>query len=273
MLKIHFKIAWRNITSHKTSTLVNILGLALGIASCLVIYLIAHFELSYDNFHPGKENIYRIVTDMNSPRGQDHASNVPAAAPIAIRNELAGMQDLAIFNNYYANVTIREDSTVLRRFPIPNFREKSSDIIIAEPTYFDIFQYRWLAGNPATALKEPFKVVLTESNARTYFGQRPLQDIINRTIIYNDSLTVAVSGIVKDFPVNTDFYFNDFISFSTASHSFLKDEFSSGGWTGGSTATQIFVKLHKGTTAASIDNRLVGLVQKHLPDGGGRKTF
>ena len=91
MLKIHFKIAWRNITSHKTSSLINVLGLALGIACCLVIYLIAHFELSYDNFHPGKENIYRIVADMGSSRGQDHASNVPDPAFAAIRKELAGM--------------------------------------------------------------------------------------------------------------------------------------------------------------------------------------
>ena len=143
-----------------------------------------------------------------------------------------------------------------RRFAMPNFREKTSDIIIAGSAYFDIFQYQWLAGNPATALKEPFKVVLTESKARTYFGQRPLQDIINKTIIYNDSLTVAVSGIVKDFPVNTDFYFNDFISLSTASHSFLKDEFGPGDWNSGNMSTQVFVKLHEGTTAASIESGL-----------------
>lgn len=272
MLKIHFKIAWRNITSHKTSSLINVLGLALGIASCLVIYLIAHFELSYDNFHPGKENIYRIVTDMNTSRGQDHASNIPDPAPAAIRKELAGMEEQAIFHNYFASVTIREGSTVPKRFPVPDLRENSSDIIIVEPAYFDIFQYRWLAGNPTTALNEPFKVVLTESKARTYFGRGPLQDMIKKTIVYNDSLTVAVSGIVEDFPVNTDFYFNDFISFPTASHSFLKNESGSEDWNSGNMAHQVFVKLRENTTAASVDARLADLVQRRLPDGANQKT-
>src|ERR1700732_2630854 len=124
MLTNYFKIAWRNITKHRTSSLINILGLALGIASCLVIYLITHFELSYDNFHPGKENIYRVVSDVIIPQGQDHAGNIPDPAPIALRNELAGLEDLAIFHNYYASVTIREDSTMLRRFAVPSVREK-----------------------------------------------------------------------------------------------------------------------------------------------------
>ena len=272
MFKNYFKIAWRNITSRWTTSIINILGLALGIASCLVIYLVIHFELSFDNFHADKENIYRVVSDVITPQGEDHAGGIPDPAPIAIRNELAGLQKLSIFHNYHASATIREESLPVRHFPMPNEREQTCEIIIADQSYFDIFKYQWLAGNPASALTEPFKVVLTESKAYTYFGKRPLQDILNKTIIYNDSLTVSVSGVVKDFPSNTDFYFRDFISFPTVSSSFLKSEFNFEDWNGGNRATQVFVKSTKGTTAAQINTRLAGLVKKHLPAYESQRT-
>ncbi len=267
MLKTYFKIAWRNVTRNKVYSFINILGLVLGICSCLVIYLIVHFELSFDNFHRGKEDIYRVVSDTRTSQGQEHAGGIPDPAPIAIRNELAGLEDLAIFHNYYASVAIKQDGLPGRRFAMPNERETVSDIVIAEPAYFTIFRYKWLAGDPGTALKEPFKVVLTESKAYTYFGKRPLQEILHKTIVYNDSLTLSVSGIVKDFPVNTDFNFRDFISFATVNSSFLKNEFNFGDWNSGNKATQVFVRLPEGTTAARINARLTELVKRHLPAG------
>jgi len=91
MIRNYFKIAWRNLARNKVYAIINIAGLALGISACLIIYLVASFELSYENFHPDKDRIYRIVCDMSSPvYGHGYVGSVPDPAPAAIREELAG---------------------------------------------------------------------------------------------------------------------------------------------------------------------------------------
>ena len=91
MLKNYFTVAWRNIMRHKLFAAINVVGLALGITACLVIYLITDFEFSFDQFHPGKEKIFRIVSDNYSTEfGQDHSGNIPDPAPFAIRREITG---------------------------------------------------------------------------------------------------------------------------------------------------------------------------------------
>jgi putative ABC transport system permease protein len=92
MIKNYLTTAWRNITRHKTFATINVFGLSLGISACLVIFLIARFELSFDNYHPGKERIFRVVSDTySSSSGKDHSGNIPKPAPFAIRNEVSGL--------------------------------------------------------------------------------------------------------------------------------------------------------------------------------------
>lgn len=264
MFKNYFTIAWRNIMRHKLFTVINISGLSLGISACLVIYLITDFELSFDQFHPGKERIFRIVSDNYSTEfGEDHSGNIPDPAPFAIRREITGLESVAVFHNYHATVTIQGNGLPEKRFIRPSGRsEERSDIVIAEPQYFDIFQYDWLAGNQA-AFQEPYTVVLTESKARKYFGTLAPADLLNKTIIYNDSLSVRVAGIVKDFGKNTDFFFRDFISFSTVKNSFLKNEFTLDSWRDGHINEQVFVKLAKDVQPSYINTQLVNFVNRH----------
>lgn len=265
MFRSYISTIWRHLWRNRTYTAINIAGLALGISACLVIYLVTRFELSYDNFHPDKERIYRIVSENDSPgHGKSYSGSIPDPLTGAAREEITGFESVALFKSYYAKVTVPGNTSAVKKFDAPDWREGKSDMIITEPQYFDIFSYRWLAGNAATALKEPFKVVLTESKARKYFGSIPLQDILGRTVIYNDSLQLTVSGIVKDLPVNTDFIFRDFISFSTVYHSFLRSDFNFDQWNGGSRHTQGFVKLARGTALPQIDARLAAFSAKHL---------
>jgi hypothetical protein len=188
---------------------------------------------------------------------------VPDPAPAAIREELAGFESVGMFSTYDASVTVPENSAPGKKFDAARQREERTDIVIAEPQYFNIFRYRWLAGNPAAALTEPFKVVLTESKAYKYFGKLPMNDIIGRTLIYKDSLRLTISGIVKDLPRNTDFIFNDFISFATVRNSFLRNDFSLDGWGNFRKATQTFVKLPVGTDPAQISAQFPAFVKKH----------
>src|ERR1700760_4656219 len=101
-------------------------------------------------------------------------------------------------------------------------------IAIAEPQYFDIFHYRWLSGNAATSLSMPNSVVLTSEKAREYFGDLDPDKIIGRTIYYEDSLLVNVTGVVADWTGSSDFNFSQWISYATIPVSFLKDQLSIG---------------------------------------------
>jgi ABC-type antimicrobial peptide transport system permease subunit/AraC-like DNA-binding protein len=265
MFKNYLKTAWRRIGRNKINATINILGLSLGICACLLIYLITSFELSFDKFHPGKERIYRIVVAMQDGQGQrnDMASMI-SSLPLAMRNELSGFDGVTAFYNYFPKVTIPGSSNSTRKFGSPKQGEEKSPVIVAEPQYFNIFKYQWLQGNPATALQEPFKVVLSRSEAYRYFGTAPLAAIIGKQVIYNDSLRLTVSGIVEDWTKNSDFSFKDFISFATVEHSFLKNDIDLHNWGMWDFNSQGYVKLAHGVTPAQIEKQFPGFVKAHI---------
>src|SRR5882762_5514669 len=170
MLSNYFKIAWRNLAGQKSTAIINILGLTIGISACLVIFLITRFEFSYDRSHPDGDRIYRVVLDVDNPaNGKDYRSQIPFAAALTIQRQFTGLEGTANFFSYSARVTVPETDKISRRF-VESYPSKT---IIPQSSYFDIFRYQWLYGNPATALEQPFRVVLTESRARLYFGSLP----------------------------------------------------------------------------------------------------
>ena len=273
MFKNYFRIAWRNMVKNKTASAINILGLTLGITACLIIYLDTRFELSYDNFHPAKERIFRVVTLSQNSSGEiKYRPTVPDPMAAAIRSEFTGVEKTAQFHNYYAKVTIPDSNSGAKTFYAANEREEeSSDIIISDPEYFDIFKYEWVAGNPAS-MKEPFRVVLTESKATRYFGSVSQDKIIGREIIYNDSLRLLVSGIVKNYPSNSDLTFNDFISSATIQSSFLKKNFDFTNWERWNKISQTFIKTTTGTTPLQFQNQTLALIKKNMDLGSETKV-
>jgi putative ABC transport system permease protein len=268
MLKNYFKTAWRNMMKNKTTSIINILGLTLGITACLIIYLDTSFELSYDNFHPDKERIYRVVTSAKNNSGEtDYKPTVPDPMAATIRTEFTGIEKVAQFHDYYAKVTVPAGGNETKTFDAPNEREEeTSDIIISDPEYFDIFKYEWIAGN-ATSMREPFHVVLTENKAKKYFGSLSADEIIGKKIIYNDSLTLSVSGVVKNYPNSSDFIFNDFISSATIQRSFVKDNFDFTNWERWNRISQTFVKVAKGATPLQFQKQTLELVKKNMDVG------
>ena len=271
MLRNHFRIAFRSLSKNKLYTVINVLGLALGVSACLVIFLITHFELSFDRFHPDKERIYRIVDESQDGTG-GHRSEGGTTDPMAmtVRAEVSGLQTVTGFYNYYTNVTIPEGQKIRVKLGRPKYGTPS-DIVVTDPQYFDIFQYQWLAGSPAASISQPFQVVLTESEAHRYFGPGSPDQFIGRQVWYHDSLRTVVSGIVKDWTANTDFRFRDFISVATVPHSFLKDDIDFNAWGMWNEETQAFVKLGNGVTKAQVERQLAILGKKHLIERGGSK--
>lgn len=260
MLKNYFKIAWRNLGNSKITTAINILGLAIGICACMMIYLIAHFELSYEAFQPDKDRIYRPVMDMNTGGAVHHIGNVPYRVGVTIRNHFSGIDKVAGFFNTYLSVTVPDGSRRPKYFDAAG--NGPSEMIVTDPDYFSIFRYKWLAGNAATSLNEPFQVVLAESQAHKYFGTIPIDKMLGKELIYDNSLHMRVSGIVKDFPANSDFIFTDFISISTGSSNNsgpLHDITQ-----GYSDLGQVYVKLAQGERPSQFDAQ-IPIIRKEIP--------
>jgi putative ABC transport system permease protein len=262
MFKNYFKIAWRNITRHKIYAAINILGLSLGLCTCIVIYVIVHYEFSFDTFHPDKERIYRVMGDVTENSGDKlHFSRLPFGVSQNGRAELSNVDAIAGIIPYKAKIGVPAAGSVAKNFDRSDSRYITT--VLTEPQYFDIFKYQWLAGNAATALNMPFKVVLAESKAHQYFGGESPDKMIGKHLIYDDSLFVTVSGIVKDWDKNTDFGFTDFISFNTLQSSFLKNGFNTDSWGQGDMSVWTFEKLSVGTTSLQVTNQMSAFVKRH----------
>ncbi|RRB07945.1 ABC transporter permease [Larkinella rosea] len=268
MLRNYLKTSFRNLTKNKVSSLINLFGLSLGVTACLVIYLITHYELSYDTFHPDQERIYRLVgTEKFNARADERpAGFVPNAVPAAIRNEVAGLGTVAAFHNIESEVLIPEGTEKPKKFEHRDFRKDNPEIIVADPQYFEIFKYQWVAGNPKTALSEPFQVVLSERKAHKYFGNLPLEQILGRQVIYMDSVQVKVSGIVRDWEKPSDFTFTDFISMATVRSSQLKRGIDLDQWDDIWSASQAYVKLPEGAKPEQFDGAFQRFSKAHFPN-------
>ncbi|HYV54928.1 MAG TPA: ABC transporter permease [Chitinophagaceae bacterium] len=259
MISHYIKSALRHFTRHKLYTAINVFGLALGVCGCLIIFLIASFEFSFDRFHPDKDRIYCVDASVpdNTAFDRGHWNSVPPPMADAMRSEMSGLETVAAFQHYSAKVKIKEGEKVIKSFD-------GADGIIAEADYFDILPYTWLSGNKKTSLSKPMTVVLTQNRARTYFGNLSPDKMIGKTITYDDSLTVTVTGILQDWNKNSDFNFSDFISFSTINSSFLKDQIQLDNWYMLNHGSQELVKLARGVEPAQIDAQFPSFIKKHL---------
>ena len=273
MLKNYFKIAIRNISKKKVFAFINVLGLAIGISACLIIFSVTRYELSFDQFHSDKERIFRIVTQMQNATGEKHQiSTVPDPAAKLIRASISGLESVAMFHLMSMKVAIPAGDKIVKRFFPVDDKENVSKIILTDPQYFDVFQYQWLQGNKATALHEPFQVVISENEAKRYFGSMPLEEIMGRQIIYEDSLRLTVTGIVKDWNGNSDLKFTDFISLSTVEHSYLKNMGSWDNWGGWNGDTQVFTKLSDHGNAERINPQFAKIIKDNMTPRGDNKV-
>lgn len=259
MIKNYFTIAFRNFWRNKIFSLINVAGLAIGISASLVIYLIVQHEFNYEKFQKDKDRIFRVVSTIEFPDLTIHNSGVPVPTIKATRDEVTGLESAThFFTTYETKVSVPITGN-----QSPAVFKKQKDIIYADGDYFNIFPYKWLAGSPRSALNDPFQVVLTESRAKTYFGSISPVDMMGREIIYDDSINAVVSGIVKDIDEVTDFVFKEFISRATIENTGLKGHWNWEEWGSINSASQMFVKLAKGTDPKQIENQLVAIREKY----------
>ena len=262
MIKNYFKIAWRNIIRHKGYSIINISGLSIGIAACLLIFVVIKYELSFDTYQPNFKNIYHVVTQENHSDGISYNPGITAAAPDALRLDFPQTKVAAVYSSYGSQITIpAADGNVL------NDKKYIEDIGVtfAEPQFFDIFKWDWLAGQPSI-LKQPDMVVIDKSTATKYFGD--WKSAMGKMLKMDNVLNLKVAGIVNDAPANTDLPFKIIVSYMTWKNH-PKDYNYSADWGSTSSNHEVFMLLPANASIAAYDKQIRNFSAKHYTGKSG----
>lgn len=263
MIRNYFKIAWRNLNRRKGHALINIGGLAVGIAVCLLIFIMVQFELSFDNYHEKKDRIYRVLTEMHHAAVPEPNTNngVPYPLPLTLQTAIPQIEESSVVysvNGSQFQILDEEGKTVKK------FKEENG-VLFTEPSLFDIFDFEWLAGNP-NSLKDPFSVVLTKETADKYFGD--WKNAMGKRLMANNSETFTVTGILGSIPKNTDFQFKVVISYGTG---FTSELLASEDWDSINGNFNCYVLLPPNVSEQEINAQL-DLLSKEKRDSGNADT-
>ncbi|MEO9511119.1 MAG: ABC transporter permease [Flavobacteriaceae bacterium] len=204
MIKNYFKIAWRNLKANRLFSVINILGLSLGLTITILLFLFIRHELSFDEMYAEKENIYRLLTDQESDGGREIAATSPAiAAPMAM-DEIPEIKYAArmLQNDFGGTASVRANNE--------NFTEKS--FFWVDQELLDIFKVQLVKGQRNNALNRPNTIVLSESAAKKYFGA---MDPLGKMIKVDNRYELEVTGVYSDFEANSTLDCGVMASFST----------------------------------------------------------
>lgn len=237
MFRLNLKIALRNLWKNKSYTLINVLGLSIGMACCILIFVFISFQLSFDKGYTNNGRIYRLVTDWSYNSLDDYSKGVPIPVIGAIKNDIAGFEKVgAISRN--GGVVVVKDQTGKEKI------KEDKAIYYAQPEFFDIFNITWLYGNQKNGLAEPNTVALAESMAQRYFGSA--EQAMSKNLQINGTL-LKVIGVFKDLPQNSSFPLRIVLSFETFFDKDNKD------WDAVSSSNECYVLLKKGTTVSDLE--------------------
>lgn len=216
MLKNYFKTAFRSLIRNSNYTIINIAGLAVGIAVCMMIFIIIQFQTSFDNFHSKKDRIYRVLTEYHHADAANTGKDVPFPMPEGLKTNFAQIEQVApVWASHNDNLLIPEYNGIT----IKAFKEDKG-VFFVGPSFFKIFDYPLLAGS-YESLKDPNNVLLTKDIAEKYFGD--WETALGKTIslkaggsLFSHATDVLkVSGILATIPDNTDFQLKLVVSFGT----------------------------------------------------------
>jgi len=249
MFKNYFKTAWRNITRHKAYSAINILGLAIGIAACLLILQYVSFELGYEDFQVNKDRIYRVQQDRYD---NGKLSTQWAAGAYAVGNSFkAAIPEIEDYVKVVGNGRVTAE--------VNNQPLKIEKVYFTSNSLFNVFTYPLLAGNKNESLKEPFTAALSETTAKKIFGTA---NVVGKALRLNGRDNYTINAVYKDPPVNTQLKPDLPLSYAT----FEKWTTDSSG-NGPETAWQwdgclTYLLLHKGADPNVVEKKFVPVVQK-----------
>lgn len=197
MFRNYLKIAWRNLFKDKLYSFVNIMGLAIGMACCVIIYLYVSFESSYDTYHQNYPNIYRMVSVSHEP---DRITEFAPSSP---------MMGQSTKDNFPEVKRLLRFSGSSRYFSLGEKKFFDNRLLYADSTLLDVFSFRIKEGQVKNSLNKPYTVVLTESCAKKYFGN---EKAVGKIIQMSDTIPFTVTAVIEDIPRNTHFTADCFLS-------------------------------------------------------------
>ena len=201
MLNNYFKVAYRNLANYKMYSFINISGLAIGMACCILILLYVQNEFRYDTYHEKSDRIFRIVLNYKTAIEEPKLGVlIPPTFTPSLKNDYADVEQVVRF---------------LPRNYLVNYKDQQfhgDRFFWADDGALQIFTWPLITGDPKTALKDPYSLILTETTAKKYFGD---EDPIGQTIVIENTFDFKVTGIVTDTPENSHFKFDMLGSFST----------------------------------------------------------
>jgi len=206
MIKNYFKVAIRSLLRRKGYTLINVLGLATGMAVCLLIVLFIQSELSYDNFQEKGDNIYRVVLERKYPGRSTSYSIIPQSIGEAIQRENPEVQQSTRLFDF-----LGKNGNFFVKIGDKNFEERR--VLLADSNFFSVFTAKMLKGDPATALQKANTVVINETTAKKYFGSA--ENAMGKSFESENAAHFMISGVCKDYPDNSHFVFDMLISAAT----------------------------------------------------------
>lgn len=254
MLKTYLKIAWRSVLKNKLTSTINILGLALGLGTCLLISLYVWDEFSYDRYFAESDRIYRVT--LNAKVGQQELNEASVMAPVAetFKAEIPEVEDATRLGTSQSNARIQVEEKVFR----------NNHTVFADPNFFSMFDLPFVQGDPATALAKPYSVVLTKDLAQTLFaGENPINKTIDLGNIgyYSGEYRslggdYTVTGVVENIPENTHFHFDAFLSM--VGH----PDATNSQWLSGSYST--YLLLSEGANLKHVEAKIHPIIGTHM---------
>ncbi|NQV17432.1 MAG: ABC transporter permease [Armatimonadetes bacterium] len=243
MFKNYLKIAFRGFIRHKSMTLINTFGLAIGMAVCILLLLWVQDEMSYDNFHRNGDNLYRVIQVGVWNDGETYGSStIPYSLAPVMQEDYPEIADHVRLRTLGGRMMQVEDKTYFE------------DILLTEPSLFKMFSFEMLIGDPQVALEEIHSIILTEDTAHKYFGD---EDPMGRIIRFNDNIDFTVTGIAANPPQNSSIIFNMIIPFEILGEERI---------TGWSWESSGYVQLQEETDLASFSEKIVDTIVRHRPD-------
>ncbi|MEH6304627.1 FtsX-like permease family protein [Olivibacter sp. CPCC 100613] len=257
MLKTIIRQLWYN----KLFTSLHILGLSIGISACFIIYQLVGFEFGFERAIPNHERIFNVVSHLEFNGEEGHNVGVPKPLGKAVETEVPGVKFVVpVAELFMEQVVIPQRNGERKTFKSPDLQ------VMTQSSFFEMLPYQWLTGNAKQALDAPNKVVLTKSRAEKYFPGFAINDIMGKTLVYNDSISKEVSGIVNDLDFATSFYAKEFFTLP-------KDYPSQSDWGSTNSSDKLYIQLEANSSVTAVQQKINALSVKNTQEQFAKWRF
>ena len=262
MLRNYLKIALRNLAKYKFISFVNLFGLTIGLTCCLLILTYILHEISYDKHQPEADRVYRVTRSFNNPETGAQSLNLGTVAPPfgpLLQNDFKEIDQMT---------RLLPNGTTSARFEEKMLNQEG--VYWADNKFSDFFRIEMVKGNPKTSLNDPYSVMMTEKVAEKFFGE---EDPMNKVIRLNlgNYFDFKVTGIYREFPVNTHFHPEMMLSFNTLKDTLIYGERNlQTNW--GNNSFFTYIRLPKDYDPAKLEAQFPAFLDRHMHEGGPYKA-